>query len=145
MNKWKISNDLCTTFFVILEGLVCWFLAQKSLVKLGAYILLSALNLGLVTWIRKMVNKKRPNHNILGKEKEGEAWPSRHSYSAFYVACSTWGIFPVWLNVFSFLTSFYLSFLRVKTKVHDFSDILAGTIMGLVSGILVSYIVQKLI
>ncbi|MBW9212077.1 MULTISPECIES: phosphatase PAP2 family protein [Terrabacteria group] len=144
MNKLKVINYLLTAFFVLLAGWLLYLFSQQSFKKLIVYVLLSVINLGIVTLIRKVVNKKRPEKNLLDKQKQGEAWPSRHSYSAFYVIFSSWFMFPTWLSVFLFFPAISLAILRVKSKVHDYRDILSGMSLGIISGILVAYIVQKL-
>lgn len=133
MLKWQ--NNILTLIFVFTEGLVMQHIYQQSLKKVFFFALISLFNLILISFLKKYIHKPRP---IL--QAKNNAWPSRHSYAAFYIYASAINYLPPYF----ILLAFYLAYLRIKLFAHDLNDVLAGSIIGFIFGLSVHCIVDYL-
>ena len=107
----------------------------------AAFLLLfSAIPFVIVTVVRKFINAPRPYelytfYKIPPKEKRGQSFPSRHVFSAFIIATL---IIPASIPLAAalFTVGICLAASRVLLGMHFIRDVLAGALIGIISGIL---------
>lgn len=105
--------------------------------------LLAAVPFVFVSVLRALINLPRPCEVIddealdsLRKDgKKGKSFPSRHVFSAFLIGVL---ILPysIPLGVIGVIIGAYLAFARVALGIHFVEDVVAGAVIGTVSGLL---------
>ena len=94
----------------------------------------------LVTVIRRLINAPRP-YELYGfyekkpKDKKGQSFPSRHTFSAFSIAALAC-VFSVWLTVALAAVGISIAVARVLLGMHFIRDVVAGALIGVLSGVL---------
>ena len=104
------------------------------------FIAVSAVPFVLVSLLRKVINAPRPYELIdiypsAPKNKKGESFPSRHTFSIFLIAtlCIPWRIYvAVTLAVLGVV----LAVCRVLLGYHFVRDVVAGFAVGVISGVI---------
>lgn len=96
-----------------------------------------------VSIFRKLWNRPRPYEvfhcqPLIPKEKKGQSFPSRHVFSAFVIAMC-WLFFVPFVGIVLLVLAAVLAMLRVIGGVHFVSDVVAGALVGILSG-LIGYI-----
>lgn len=92
----------------------------------------------LVSVFRKWYNAKRP-YEIYGfaplipKDTKGKSFPSRHVFSIFVIGSTMIWFYPI-TGVLICLAGFILATVRVTTGVHFPKDVIAGALIGILSG-----------
>lgn len=108
-----------------------------SAVKVAAAALVPYV---IVTVVRKFINAKRP-YEIYGfytapqKNKTGQSFPSRHVFSCFVIATLAYSV-SLWLSIALFVVGACLAMARVLLGIHFIRDVLAGAIIGVISGVI---------
>ena len=106
---------------------------------LAAVIIVPAVTLLLCTVFRKVVNAPRPYEQmkinpLIVKHKKGQSFPSRHMVSAGVLAVTAWYVNrPLGLTMF--LVTLAMGILRPIAGVHYIKDVVAGTLIGIICGI----------
>lgn len=110
--------------------------------------LVPAVSFIFVSALREIIHAKRP-YEVLGitplipKNRKGGSFPSRHAYSLYVVAMSFFYVCsPVGIAMFAL--GIIMAYLRVIGGMHFPRDVIAGVIMGVLSGILGFYIIPPL-
>lgn len=148
--------DYLGMFFAEYAGYVLIFVLFLSLIKnfkgcfkMAAGALAAAIlaRFGLVTLIRIIVPRSRPfvenSVNLLLNHETSSSFPSGHA-AAFFAVSAVVYYFNKKLGTAFFIVSFLISIFRVFCGVHWPSDILAGAIIGLFSGWLITMILKKI-
>ena len=91
-----------------------------------------------VTLARKLINAPRPYelysfYEVKPKSKKGSSFPSRHAYSAFVIATLSIALSP-YLAIALYIFAFVLIVCRVLLGIHFVRDVLAGALLGVISG-----------
>ena len=91
-----------------------------------------------VTIARRLINAPRPYelydfYEQKPKNKSGRSFPSRHAYSAFVIAALLLSVNP-FLSAGLFVGAVLLCVCRVLLGIHFVRDVIAGALLGLVSG-----------
>lgn len=97
-----------------------------------------------VSIFRNIYNAPRPYEvadikPILKKDTKGKSFPSRHVFSVFVIAMTLFYISKP-LGISLMFSGVLLAFLRVIGGVHFRKDVIAGAIIGILSGILGFYL-----
>ena len=114
-------------------------LATKSLVEAIELAALAAIPFVIVTLVRRAVNAPRPYelfseiYDTPPKHKKGLSFPSRHVFSAFLVATVAMPSSPILASV-ALLLGACLAASRVLLGIHFIRDVVAGALLGLLSG-----------
>lgn len=93
----------------------------------------------VVTVVRALINAPRPYeildfYEVKPKSKKGHSFPSRHAASAFVIAAVV--VFhSVWFGALLFALGILLCVCRVILGIHFVRDVIAGALIGLISGI----------
>ena len=120
--------------FVLLKS----FLLSVMLgIKMGLVCMVPFL---LVSFIRKKINAPRPNQichfdGAVSAGKEGNSFPSRHAFSAFCISTVALSVdFP--LGIIGIFVAVLISAIRVLLGYHFIRDVVAGSVIGIISGII---------
>lgn len=119
-------------FFVRIVGLI------ETPVELVKLLALTGVPFVIVSLMRRFINAPRP-YELLEfyerkpKGKAGRSFPSRHVFSVFVIATVliTWN--PL-LAAGLMLAGVILAFLRVVLGIHFVRDVVAGALIGAISG-----------
>ncbi len=108
-------------------------LARAIMVPLDSFIILSV--------IRGFINRRRPYElyecaPAIHKDKKGKSFPSRHVFSVFVIATTFLGVGFTLAGVILFLVGVCLAAVRVYCGVHFLSDVIAGAVAGVLSGVI---------
>ncbi len=132
----KVGIIFCAEYLVIAQVFIFLLFATQALtlplrmgiILTGVTLLLCAL---LLTKILKIIiHKRRPPKKIeYFTPFDRYAFPSAHATALFSIA--TFIISQnILIGVISFFVSFCVVIARIKSHVHDFSDILGGFVVG---------------
>ncbi|EXJ22981.1 Phosphatidylglycerophosphatase B [Alkalibacterium sp. AK22] len=138
LNKW------ITYFVYTIYPFVLVSLSSLGDPRIWRVLLAPALSFMLVTLIRKWINAPRP-YEVEGfvpaipKETRGQSFPSRHVFSVFVIASTLYNVYRP-LGLLLMLMGALLAFLRVIGGVHYPRDVIAGALIGLLSGFLGFYL-----
>ncbi len=72
--------------------------------------------------------------NTRAPDNEPYAWPSGHTSSSFAVAAVLNEYYGPWVGVPSFALAGLVGYQRLDSRVHDFSDVVFGAMLGYVVG-----------
>lgn len=121
---------------------VVWLLLTELSVSVEYTVALAAVMavpFVIVTVVRALINAPRPYeildfYEVKPKSKKGHSFPSRHAASAFVIAAVV--VFhSVWFGALLFALGILLCVCRVILGIHFVRDVLAGALIGLISGI----------
>ena len=139
-----MTNRLLTACgFFLYPLLLLILLLKRNLYSLGCSIVIPALCFLIVTVFRKVVNRKRPYEkfpitSLIKKDKRGQSFPSRHVFSIFLIA-TLWFYFCKPVGIFLFIAGIFLAIVRVVGGVHFISDVCAGALLGIITGLLTNF------
>lgn len=146
MNKKLINllNNFITTTIYCLYPLMLIFLAFTHDGRFLRVLLTPAISFVIVSVFRNYINAPRPYEvsndvPIIKKETKGKSFPSRHVFSVFVIATTLFYIFKP-LGIILMLAGILLAILRVVGGVHFPRDVIAGAIIGILSGVLGFYL-----
>ena len=72
--------------------------------------------------------------NTRTPDEERQGWPSGHTSSAFTVAAVLNEYYGPWVGVPSLALAGLVGYQRLDSRVHDFSDVVFGAMLGYVVG-----------
>lgn len=113
--------------------IITYFICKDFTSKIILLILLTAIISGIIVFTLKIIFKKqRPNGNesVFIRKNDPYSFPSGHS-------ARVWSIFSIIslneqsVQPFFLLWAVLVSSSRIHLKLHHFTDVLAGTIIGL--------------
>jgi len=115
---------------------LAYFIAPLLAVKLAVS---AAVPFIAVTLIRKLINAPRPYelysfYEKKPKEKVGQSFPSRHVFSAFLISTLAFP-FSLWLTLAVAVVGVSLAVARVLLGMHFWRDVITGSAVGIISGI----------
>ena len=140
------SNKVITgLMFVLYPILLLYFLLQKD-AALAKAIIVPLDGFIIVTVFRYLINRPRPYETfqmdpVIPKDTKGKSFPSRHVFSATMIAM-TYLLLSPWapLGWFLLAIAVCLGVVRVIGGIHYISDVVAGILLGVLSGV-IGYIV----
>lgn len=129
--------------------ILVWFFGNQQWKKWAVVELLSiSILVVIVMSIKFIVRRRRPEGEwgSIYRNTDPHSFPSGHAARAFLIAVLAAGLAPaLWLAVLLWIWAPLVSLARVSMGVHYVSDILAGTILGIVVALLCLQIYQPLI
>ena len=105
------------------------------------FALINALSFLILTLARKLINARRPYElydvselsSSLTARRDGLSFPSRHVFSAFLIgSILMWTSWP--LGCIVILLGVIIAVCRVLLLIHFVRDVLAGALIGIISG-----------
>lgn len=141
----QFFNRLLTGFtYVSYPLLLLLLFLQKDSFFLRA-LLVPAISFAAVSIFRDKFDAPRPYEKfdtppILKKDTKGHSFPSRHVFSIFVIAMTIFYVYP-WCGILFFILGTGLALIRVFGGVHEPRDVIAGAIVGIVSGLLGYYMI----
>ena len=137
-----VTRVVYVAFFMLLTML----LIQKD-ERMIRVVLVTGVSFILVSIARHFMNAPRPYtlydfDAIIKKDKVGESMPSRHVFSAFVIGMAFLYTYPV-VGIIIFADGILMGFGRVVAGVHFPKDVIAGAIVGILSGVVGFHIILK--
>lgn len=110
----------------------CRELAYSALIPAASFL--------AVSWFRKLYSAPRPYEvwdikPLLKKDTAGKSFPSRHVFSVFVIAMAYFHALKP-LGAAAMLLGAALAYIRVLGGVHFLQDVIAGALLGVLSGLL---------
>lgn len=133
-------NELFTKVVYAIFVLLIFSLLINKDERIIRILLTTAISFVMVTLFRKCFDRERPYEKfgvapVIPKDKKGSSFPSRHVFSAFVIATACMYV-NMWLGVFMLFVATVIAVLRVIGGVHYISDVIAGALIGVLSGII---------
>lgn len=127
--------------FLMYPLLLLKFLRERKWKRLFLNLTIPALAFFAVTIFRRKTNAKRPYQlypirPLIEKDKQGQSFPSRHTFSIMLIA-GLWLIVCPPAGMVLLLCGAGLAAIRVIGGVHFFKDVFCGTGLGLFAAFLV--------
>ena len=100
----------------------------------------------LVMGIKFLVRRRRPEGEWGGiyRNTDPHSFPSGHAARAFLIAVIGTALGPAWLGVVLWIWAPLVALARVAMGVHYLSDVIAGAILGILTGVLFLTVYQAL-
>lgn len=121
-------------------GLIIYSFVKEDYLMLTKCIVVPATAFVVVSIFRKLIGSPRPYTKyditpLINKDKIGESFPSRHTLSAFLITMTGFYVyFPV--GIVLAVMSLIIAITRVVSGVHFTKDVIAGAVIGILSGII---------
>ena len=120
--------------FIMYPALLVFYLRQIMTGRLLVTILVPGIAFAAVSVFRKVLNVPRPYElypirPLISKDKKGESFPSRHTFSIMLIAGLWFYQYPP-VGIILFLCGAVLALIRVLGGVHFLKDVIWGTILG---------------
>lgn len=121
-------------------GLIIYSFVKEDYLMFTKCIVVPATAFVVVSIFRKLIDSPRPYTNyditpLINKDKIGESFPSRHTLSAFLITMTGFYVyFPV--GIVLTVMSLIIAITRVVSGVHFTKDVIAGAVIGILSGII---------
>lgn len=136
----QYGNIFLTRVIYVLFFVVLVIMAFEKDTRIIRVVLVTGISFILVSVFRHLVNTPRPYtlykfNPIVKKDKKGESMPSRHVFSAFVIGMACLYLDPV-LGIIVFADGILMCVGRVVAGVHFPKDVIAGAIIGIISGVL---------
>lgn len=133
-------------FGYVIAASVFLFFLNKWRIIFRAFLAAILARFGAVELIRRLWERPRPfvenNVNLLLDYNQEPSFPSGHA--AFFFALSTVVYFyNKKAGIGFFFASFLISVSRVFTGVHWPSDVLSGAVVGIFTGLILSFFFRK--
>ncbi|HSK87218.1 MAG TPA: phosphatase PAP2 family protein [Anaerolineales bacterium] len=117
-------------------GLIVIWLAGNSFWKEWAVVQFASISLlaAMVLLIKFRVRRKRPEGEWgrIYRFTDPHSFPSGHAARAFLIATIATGLGPAWLAIALWIWAPLVALARVAMGVHYLSDVVAGTLFGIV-------------
>lgn len=135
-----LTNQILTIVCYILFPLLIFLQWMDKSGLWWRTLLTAGVSFSLVSLFRKLYNKKRPYEALdikplIQKKKAGQSFPSRHVFSVFVIAMC-WFYYVPAVGVALFLIGGVMAWIRVIGGVHYPIDVLSGTAIGIISGMI---------
>ena len=121
-------------------GLIIYSFVKEDYLMFTKCIVVPATAFVVVSIFRKLIDSPRPYTKyyitpLINKDKIGESFPSRHTLSAFLITMTGFYVyFPV--GIMLTVMSLIIAITRVVSGVHFTKDVIAGAVIGILSGII---------
>lgn len=136
----RIVNNVTTSFVYLLYPIFLIFLGITKDPRFWKVILVPGIPFVLVSIFRSFINLPRPYevHDIvpiINKDSRGKSFPSRHVFSVFIIAMTLYYV-SIPIGILLFLIGAVIGTVRVIGGVHFPRDVIAGAVIGILSGII---------
>ena len=140
-NQLRLCNKIVTGVFYVIYPILLLYLFIIQSEKLLPTILIPLLSIVGITLLRKVLACPRPYEEypidqILEKESQHNAMPSRHVFSASIIAMMCFTISPLLACILLVLAALE-GYIRVVGGVHYPRDVIVGYLLGALFGLLI--------
>lgn len=140
-NQLRLCNKIVTNTYYIVYPLLLLYLFVKQSEKLLPTILIPLLSIVSITLLRKVLAHPRPYEEypidqILEKETQHNAMPSRHVFSATIIAMMCFTVSPILACILLVLAALE-GYIRVIGGVHYPRDVIVGYLLGIFFGLFI--------
>ena len=141
----KAVNKALTLLVYLVYPSLLMALAFGNDSRLWRVLVTPGISFVLVSVFRKYFNAPRPYEvlnitPLIAKDTKGKSFPSRHVFSVFVIAMAFHYILP-WAGILLMGIGVLLAAIRVVGGVHFPKDVIAGAIIGILSGLMGFYII----
>lgn len=139
------TNKILTISVYCAYPALLLFAAVQKDMRFWRILLTPAVSFLLVSGFRRLLNAPRPYEALdivplIKKDTKGKSFPSRHIFSVFVIAMAFLYIsFP--LGILFTAIGLLLAIVRVIGGVHFPKDVIAGAVIGILSGIIGIYLI----
>ncbi len=128
-------------FAVVFERFI-----SKDIKETVGMIVVPAVSFLLLSVFRAKYNAKRPYEvygfkPLIKKDTAGRSFPSRHVFSIFVIGSTIWCVCPVF-GAGVMAAGVVLAVIRVVTGVHFPKDVIAGAVIGFISGLFMMFFLK---
>ena len=140
-NQLRLCNKIVTnTYYVVYPFLLLYLFVIQS-EKLLPTILIPLFSIVAITLLRKVLARPRPYEEypidqILEKETQHNAMPSRHVFSASIIAMMCFSVSPILACILLVLAAIE-GYIRVVGGVHYPRDVIVGYFLGVFFGLFI--------
>lgn len=139
----QAGNRLLTVFVYAAYPALLLFAAVRRDGRFWRIFLTPAVSFLLVSIFRRLINSPRPYEAagivpLIPKDTRGKSFPSRHIFSVFVISTAFWYISRPWGLLFM-AVGLILAAVRVLGGVHFPKDVIAGAMLGILSGMIGFY------
>lgn len=136
----NIINKLSTSLVYLIYPIALFFLGINKDIRFWKVLLIPGVSFVLLSFVRSYINFPRPYEvfdiiPIIDKDTKGKSFPSRHVFSVLVIAMTLYYIWPP-LGIFLMFVGGIIAIIRVLGGVHFPRDVIAGAIIGILSGII---------
>lgn len=140
-NQLRLCNKIVTNTYYIVYPLLLLYLFVKQSEKLLPTILIPLFSIVAITLLRKVLACPRPYEEypidqILEKETQHNAMPSRHVFSATIIAMMCFTVSPILACILLVLAALE-GYIRVVGGVHYPLDVIVGYLLGVFFGLFI--------
>ena len=140
-NQLRLCNKIVTNTYYIVYPLLLLYLFVKQSEKLLPTILIPLFSIVAITLLRKVLARPRPYEEypidqILEKETQHNAMPSRHVFSATIIAMMCFTVSPILACILLVLAALE-GYIRVIGGVHYPRDVIVGYLLGIFFGLFI--------
>ena len=130
--RFLITSHVLTAFFAACYLAMAVLAYRKSTDLLWRFLLFSAIPVLVVTLLRLLIAAPRPS-TAGRKSTKKNSFPSRHAFSAFFVAMLAF-FFGARFSYILLAFAIFLSVSRVLSGKHYPRDVVAGAALGVILG-----------
>ncbi len=127
-------------------ALVLVWLVSSPFWKQWAIVVLAGISVlaAVVMALKFLIRRRRPEGDWGGiyRNTDPHSFPSGHAARAFLIAILATGLGPAWAALALWLWAPLVSLARVAMGVHYISDIAAGSVVGILFGLIVLQVQQ---
>jgi undecaprenyl-diphosphatase len=127
------------SWFWLAALFLLWFISSSAWKKWEVVEFFGILSLAvLVLGIKFLVRRERPEGEwgSIYRNTDPHSFPSGHAARAFMIAVVGTALGPWWLAVLLWIWAPLVSLARVSMGVHYLSDVIAGTALGIMVGVI---------
>ena len=137
----RLCNKIVTNTYYIVYPLLLLYLFVIQSEKLLPTILIPLFSIVAITLLRKVLARPRPYEEypidqILEKETQHNAMPSRHVFSASIIAMMYFSVSPILACILLVLAAIE-GYIRVVGGVHYPRDVIVGYFLGVFFGLFI--------
>ena len=132
--KMPLATGVLTAFFALIYLCFLFLSLLNSIALVLRVLLLSAIPFAVVSLGRALIPSPRPNSQDASPHRARHSFPSRHAFSAFFIAMIAF-LFSTAVAYLLLPLAILLATLRVLTGEHHPRDVIAGAFIGVLSGI----------
>lgn len=136
----RVINNVSTSLVYLTYPVFLIFLGINGDNRFWKVLLVPGISFILLSVFRNYINAPRPYEvynikPIINKDSKGKSFPSRHVFSVFVISMTLYYI-SLPLGITLLVIGLIIGIVRVLGGVHFPRDVIAGALIGVLSGII---------